>query len=77
MNKNNDNTFVPFAWDLDKASYLLADIQEFFDCPDRDYPTREHIERLRAEFKHIAVMLGLLDDLINKMSDAVKPYVQD
>lgn len=62
-------------WDLDKASFLLTDLQKFFDCPDLDYPDREHIDNIRNEYKHIAVMLGLLSDLVERMTDAVHPML--
>lgn len=70
-----EDVFTSLNWDLDKAKYLLADVQKFFDSPDLDYPDREHVEALHAEYKHIAVMLGLLSDLIGKMTDTVKPLL--
>ena len=68
-----EDLFTGLKWDLDKASFLIADVQKFFDCPDREYPDREHVEAIRGEYKHIAVMLGLLNDLVERMTDTVAP----
>lgn len=70
-----EDVFTSVQWDLDKARYLLADVQKFFDIPDLEYPDREHVESIRNEYKHIAVMLGLLSDLIDKMNDTVSPLL--
>lgn len=68
-----EDVFTGLRWDLEKASFLIADVQKFFDCPDREYPDREHVEAIRDEYKHIAVMLGLLSDLIDRMDDSIMP----
>ena len=68
-----EEVFGGLAWDLDKAKYLLADIQNIFETADPEYPTRENIERIRSEYKHIFVMLGLMSDLVGKMNATVAP----
>lgn len=80
--KNNTETrpdyeevFTTVAWDLDKAKYLVEDVQSFFETPDPDYPTRENLDGIKYEYKHILVMLGLLSDLVEKMADKVKPLM--
>lgn len=70
-----EELFGSLGWDLDKAKYLLNDIQSFFETPDPDFPTRENLDGIKYEYKHILVMLGLLSDLIEKMETAVKPHV--
>ena len=70
-----EDIITDIQWDLDKARYLLADIQKYFECPDLEYPTREHIETIRNEYKHIAVMIGLLCDLVDKMNGTVLPLM--
>lgn len=67
--------FADVKWDLDKAKYLLADLQKYFDCPDLDFPPRENIESIHYEYKHIAVMIGLLDDLVDKLAATVNPFM--
>ena len=68
-----EELFGGLSWDLDKARYLLSDVQAIFETPDPDYPTRENVEGVRNEYKHILVMLGLLGDVIEKMTGKVKP----
>lgn len=70
-----EELFGSLSWDLDKAKYLLNDIESFFETPDPDFPTRENLDGIKYEYKHILVMLGLLGDLIKKMDAAVKPNV--
>lgn len=70
-----EDVFTSVQWDLDKAKYLLADVQKYFEAPDLEYPDREHVEAVRNEYKHIAVMLGLLSDLIAKMNDTISPLM--
>ena len=73
VNLDYEAIFGGLSWDLDKARYLLADIQNIFETPDPEYPTRENITRIRDEYKHIYVMLGLVSDLLQKMTDVVTP----
>lgn len=68
-----EDLFGSLGWDLDKMRYLLTDIQNLFETPDPEYPTRENIDKIKYEYKHILVMLGLLCDLVEKMTDKVKP----
>ena len=71
--QNYEDIFGGLAWDLDKAKYLLTDIQNIFETADPEYPTRENIDRIRSEYKHIFVMLGLMSDLVEKMGATVAP----
>lgn len=66
-----ENIFTNIQWDMDKAAFLLDDIQDYFSCPDLDYPTRETIEGVRNDFKRIAVKIGLLEDLVFKTRETV------
>lgn len=70
-----EDVFTSIQWDMDKAKYLIQDTQKFFDSPDLDYPDRDHIEAIRAEFKHIAVMLGLVSDMIIKVNETIAPLI--
>lgn len=62
-------------FDLDKARYLLRDLQSIFDCPDPDYPPRERIESIRYDYKHIVIMLGLLSDVVEKLTTTITPML--
>ena len=70
-----EDVFNAIKWDMDKAQCLLADLQAFFDCPDLDYPSRDKIDTIRNEFKHIAVIVGLLDDIAEKVSTTISPML--
>lgn len=72
---NYEDVFGDMKWDLDKAKYLVADVQKFFDCPDLQYPPRENVEAIRSEYEHIAVMLGLLGDIVEKLTNTVTPLM--
>ena len=62
-------------FDLDKARYLLNDLQSIFDCPDPDYPPRDRIDGIRYDYRHIVVMLGLLSDVVEKLTTTIKPMM--
>jgi hypothetical protein len=70
-----EDVFGSIKWDLDKAQCLLADLQAYFDSPDLDYPTRDKIDAIRGEYKHIAVIAGLLGDLVAKLEDTISPLL--
>ncbi len=72
---NYEDVFTSIKWDMDKAQYLLTMLREYFECPDLEYPPREKVEAIRYEFKHIAVNVGLLDDLTRKVSDTITPLL--
>ena len=70
-----EDIFNGIKWDLDKAKYLLTDLHEYFECPDLDYPPRENIENIRTEFKRITVIVGLLNDLADKIDNTISPML--
>lgn len=70
-----EDVFGKIQWDVDKAKYLLAILRGYFECPDLEYPPREKVEAIRYEYKHIAVNIGLLDDLISKIDDTISPLI--
>lgn len=59
--------FVNIKWDAEKAACLLEDLHSYFECPDLDFPPRNHIEAIRNDFHRIAIKIGLLEDLIDKL----------
>lgn len=62
-------------WDLDKARYLLNDLQNYFECPDLEFPPREKLDTIHYEFKHIAVIVGLLKDMVDKVDNTIAPLI--
>lgn len=66
-----ENILVASKWDLEKAACLLDDICPYFECPDLDYPPRNKLTTIRIDYKPIAVKLGLLDDLIDKLTASI------
>ena len=74
-NVNYEDVFTSIKWDMDKAAYLLDKLQEHFECPDLEFPTRDCIENIKYEFKSIAVNIGLLNDLITKVNATITPLL--
>lgn len=72
---DNKDILGIMKWDLDKAKYLLADIQKYFDCPDLQYPPRESIDTIKYEFEHVAIMMALLSDVIEKLTNTLSPML--
>lgn len=72
---NYEDVFTSIKWDMDKAQYLLAMLRDYFECTDLEFPPREKIETIKYEFKHIAVNVGLLDDLVTKVNDTITPLL--
>ena len=72
---NYEDVFTSIKWDMDKALYLLTMLRNYFECADLDYPPREKIETIKYEYKSIAVNIGLLDDLVSKVSDTITPLL--
>ena len=70
-----EDVFTSVHWDLEKARYLLSDLREYFECPFPECPPGQCLENVRREFKHIVVVLGLLDDLVEKLDETVRPLL--
>ncbi len=66
-----EDILTTIHWDMVKAASLLDDIQNFFSCPDLEYPTREVVEAIRNDFKSIAVKISLVEDLTCKTRSTV------
>ena len=70
-----EDVFGSIQWDLDKAKFLLFDLRTYFDSPDLEYPTREKVEAIRDEYKRIAVIAGLLSDIVEKLENTIEPLL--